>query len=397
MNTATLNAISHRDLPAAMAAVARFAAGKRCQRPILQNVMLSTGVAGTMVAATDLETLCVVHLPGGSGDGKTLLPASLAKQIAKDKCCTVECDDAGEGSTVSACGVTAAAEDTMEFPHCWPLDPAAPAVRIPFAVVDQIDGACSPATDTESSRYALGGVLLETAGDDKLYAIGTDGRRLHALGAAATVDAPLMTIVRPGAVAGFLKAVRAVAAEVYGLKGKALAGRLEGDAVEIRTAANTVELKWYSRGYTVTVKSLPIEGRFPRWRDVFPAGCCDAPTIRMDAGEAAKQLKQAKAATNEQCRGVLFAAGRMTAGTVDAGQYSAWIAGSMNECQPVKLDPLYVLAGIDAIDAVKTPGQYLIHVVDSRSACYMRAAGGHDANEKGQAGLTVVIMPLAAD
>jgi DNA polymerase-3 subunit beta len=293
--------------------------------------------------------------------------------------------------------VTAAAEDTMEFPHCWPLDPATPAVRIPMEVVDQIDGACSPATDNESSRYALGGVLLETAGDDKLYAIGTDGRRLHALGAAAAVDAPLMTIVRPGAVAGFLKAVRAVAAEVYGLKGKALAGRLEGDAVEIRAAANTVELKWYSRGYTVTVKSLPIEGRFPKWRDVLPAECFDYPAIRMNAGEAASQLKQAKAATTEQRRGVTFAAGRMTAGTVEAGQYSAWIAGSMNECQPVTLDPRYVLAAIDAVDAVKTPDQYLIHVRDGQSACYMRAAGGHDANEKGQAGLTVVIMPLAAD
>jgi hypothetical protein len=206
-----------------------------------------------------------------------------------------------------------------------------------------------------------------------------------------------MTITRPHAVAGFLKAVKAVAAEVYGLRGRALAGRLEGDAVEIRAAANTVEFKWYSRGYTVTVKSLPVEGRFPRWRDVFPAGCFDAPAIRMNAGEAAKQLKQAKAATNEQCRGVLFAAGRMTAGTVDAGQYSAWIAGSMNECQPVKLDPVYVLAGIDAIDAVKTPDQYLIHVRNGQSACYMRAAGGHDANEKGRAGLSVVIMPLAAD
>jgi hypothetical protein len=117
----------------------------------------------------------------------------------------------------------------------------------------------------------------------------------------------------------------------------------------------------------------------------------------MNACEAAKQLKQAKAATTEQRRGVTFAAGRMTAGTVDAGQYSAWIAGSMNECLPINLDPVYVLAGIDAVDAVKTPDQYLIHVRDGQSACYMRAAGGHDANENGQAGLTVVIMPLAAD
>jgi len=397
MTTATMNAISHRDLPAAMAAVARFAAGKRSPRPILQNVMISTSEAGVTVAATDLETLCVVTMPGGSGDGKTLLPVGMAKQIAKDKCATVEFDDCGDGSTVSACGVTAAAGDTMEFPHCWPLDPAAPAVRIPLEVVDQIDGACSPATDNESSRYALGGVLLETSGDDTLYAIGTDGRRLHVLGAAATVDAPMVTIVRPHAIAGFLKAVKAVAAEVYGLKGKALAGRLAGDAVEIRTAANTVEFKWRARGYTVTVKSLPVEGRFPRWRDVLPEGCFDAPAIHLDAGDAVNQLRQAKAATTECHKGVKFAAGRMTAGTVEAGQYSAGIAGSMNDCQPISLDPRYVLDAVDAVNAVKTPDQYLIHVTNGQFACYMRAAGGHDAHEKGQAGLSVVIMPLSGD
>ena len=33
------------------------------------------------------------------------------------------------------------------------------------------------ATDNESSRYALGGVLLEMAAD-KIIAVGTDGRRL---------------------------------------------------------------------------------------------------------------------------------------------------------------------------------------------------------------------------
>ena len=33
------------------------------------------------------------------------------------------------------------------------------------------------ATDTESSRYALGGVLLEMD-EDKIIAVGTDGRRL---------------------------------------------------------------------------------------------------------------------------------------------------------------------------------------------------------------------------
>lgn len=397
MTTATMNAISHRDLPAAMAAVARFAAGKRCPRPILQNVMISTGAAGVTVAATDLETLCVVTMPGGSGDGKTLLPATMAKQIAKDKCSTVEFDDCGDGSTVSACGVTAAAGDTLEFPHCWPLDPAAPAVRIPFEVVDQIDAACSPATDNESSRYALGGVLLETAGDDKLYAIGTDGRRLHVLGAAATVDGPMVTIVRPGAVAGFLKAVRAVAAEVYGLKGKALAGRLAGDAVEIRTAENTVEFTWKARGTVVAVKSLPIAGRFPRWRDVLPEGCFDAPAIHLDAGDAVNQLRQAKAATTESHRGVRFAAGRMTAGTVEAGQYSACIAGSMDDCQPINLDPQFVIDALAAVAAVDTPAEYLIHMTNGQSAAFMRAAGGHDANEKGRSGLSVVIMPLAAD
>ena len=38
-----------------------------------------------------------------------------------------------------------------------------------------------PATDTESSRYALGGTLVEIAEGAMLTAVGTDGRRLHAV------------------------------------------------------------------------------------------------------------------------------------------------------------------------------------------------------------------------
>ena len=43
------------------------------------------------------------------------------------------------------------------------------------------------ATDQESSRYALGGVLLEL-GEDKLIAVGTDGRRL------AKMEGPVMSV-----------------------------------------------------------------------------------------------------------------------------------------------------------------------------------------------------------
>ena len=109
------------------------------------------------------------------------------------------------------------------------------------------------ATDNESSRYALGGVLLEMAAD-KITGVGTDGRRLakmevpaQGVGGHQTGDS--MTIVPTKAMQLIERALT------------------DGDA-EIQIAARANEV--LVRSPRATIYSRLVEGRFPKWRDVFP-------------------------------------------------------------------------------------------------------------------------------
>ena len=109
------------------------------------------------------------------------------------------------------------------------------------------------ATDNESSRYALGGVLLEMEGD-KIIAVGTDGRRLakmegpaHGVGGHQTAN---QTTIVPTRAMNLLE--RAVTDS-------------DGE-IQISARANDILI----RSPRFTIYSRLVEGRFPKWRDVFP-------------------------------------------------------------------------------------------------------------------------------
>ena len=109
------------------------------------------------------------------------------------------------------------------------------------------------ATDNESSRYALGGVLLEMDGD-KITAVGTDGRRLakmegpaHGVGGHQTAN---QTTIVPTRAMNLLE--RAVTDS-------------DGE-IQISARANDMLM----RSPRFTIYSRLVEGRFPKWRDVFP-------------------------------------------------------------------------------------------------------------------------------
>jgi DNA polymerase-3 subunit beta len=111
-------------------------------------------------------------------------------------------------------------------------------------------------TDNESSRYALGGVLLEftaQAPAGTVIAVGTDGRRL------AKMEGP--AVAKDGQPADAQPIVPARAMQ--------LIERCLGDAsvpVHVAVRANEILVK---TGPT-TISARLVDGRFPRWRDVFP-------------------------------------------------------------------------------------------------------------------------------
>src|SRR5262249_46142816 len=147
------------------------------------------------------------------------------------------------------------------------------------------------ATDMESSRYALGGVLFELD-PNKITADGTDGRRLakmegpaESVGGHQTGDT--MTIVRPPSLRSMGRAISDADNEVH------FAAR--GNDVLLRPPRAT----FYSR---------LVEGRFPRWRDVFPQRR-DAPRIDMQVGPLLSALRQAAVVLSAESRGIDFTFG----------------------------------------------------------------------------------------
>ena len=162
------------------------------------------------------------------------------------------------------------------------------------------------ATDMESSRYALGGVLLEFEGD-KVTAVGTDGRRL------AKMEGPVRSVGE----CEHHESTTIVPSRSMQLIERAFTD-MEAN-IHVAVHANDVLLK----GARATIYSRLVEGRFPKWRDVFPKRR-GATQIEIAVGPLYSALRQASIVTSEESRGIDFAFGEgnlvLSGSTAEVGQ-----------------------------------------------------------------------------
>jgi len=227
------------------------------------------------------------------------------------------------------------------------------------------------ATDAESSRYALGGVLLEMGADD-LIAIATDGRRLARQKGPATsvgghASGDVMTIVPTRAMQ---------------LIERAIANNEEN----IRVAGRDNDVLVQSG--TTTVYSRLVEGRYPKWRDVFPR---KDGTVQIDlaAGPFYAAVRQAAIVTSEDRRGVLFTFNK---GQVVLAAHGAEYGDSHIELPipydgkeiTVNLDPRYFADFLKVLDPDQT---FSFELSSGENATVCRTDDGY----------AYVIMPLAQD
>ena len=144
------------------------------------------------------------------------------------------------------------------------------------------------ATDVESTRYALGGVLVELS-DDSITMVGTDGRRLARMSAPAEAEngavAPTGSPVVP------VKALKLIERNLDDDDPPVHLAIQAGTAVLVRTERAII----YSR---------LVEGRFPRYQDVFPSSV--EVKIPMEVGPLRLVVEQASIVTSEESRGVDF-------------------------------------------------------------------------------------------
>jgi DNA polymerase-3 subunit beta len=353
--------IPKAELLAALVAI-NNATPARPAKPILTNCRIGDG----LVSGTDLEVridrtiaehcdpFLVPHarllaiVRAATGDEVTL--------TAKGTSVTVRC---GGGSW------TLPTEDVAEYPTWEPADLHS-ICRLPADQFARAARATTYATDSESSRYALGAVLIEVANGNPTW-VATDGRRL------ACVETETDQAVDDSSTLVPRRVLDIVAAMATG----------DGS---VQLEANGKEVRFELDGTTVT--GLLIEGRFPRWRDVVGKPTGEASVL--DVQELIAAVRSAAIVTSEQSKGIDL---DWTSGQLVLSARSAEYGESTVKCNVVaagstsssKLDPRFVVEFLRSIPADEEP-QVDVYATDRQSRVLFRCGP-----------YTGVVMPLATE
>lgn len=361
-------------------------APSRSPKPILQSVKLEVGEGRTSedssgapatLLATDLE-VSIRHAVDGvdtETPGAVMLPVGRFGSILRessDATFRIETDGQktvirGERSTFNL-----PSENPVEFPPIPGFEAEDACFKVPARLLKEMIRRTIFATDNESSRYALGGVKFETDDAGGLIAVGTDGRRL------ARMQGPIEVIGEPTGLGD---------ATIVPSRSLQLIDRvLAADEETVRMAIRSSELIVASRRATVSTRLL--EGRFPRWRDVFPQRS-DSVKIELTVGPFFTAVRQAAIVTSDESRGVDFTFGEgvlvLSGSAAEVGESRIELPIAYDGSPIViTLDPRFLIDFLKTLDA-ETP--FTIDLVDSDAAAVASVEDGYG----------YVVMPLARD
>ncbi|NBW23198.1 MAG: hypothetical protein EBR82_86165, partial [Caulobacteraceae bacterium] len=254
-------------------------------------------------------------------------------------------------------------EDAAEFPT-WETGKLKSLPRIPCDQFARAVRSVVYACDNESSRFALGAVLVDVV-DGNPTLVATDGRRLSSVACETdqAVDDSQTLVPR--------RAMTLIA--------EAAAGS-DGSVQLLRTHS---ELVAEVQGATITARRA--EGRFPKWSDVFPEREVEAHAIERAALSSA--TRAASICTSEQSKSVAYQFGstlKLSSQSPEAGQAHV-ICDIARPGKPttVRLDPRFVIDFLDGLDKEDEP-HVEIEVEDASSAVVLRCGD-----------VRGVIMPMA--
>ena len=229
------------------------------------------------------------------------------------------------------------------------------------------------ATDAESSRYALSGVLLEMD-ENSIVAVGTDGRRL------AKMEGTIKQVGNPESLASTIVPSRAMQLIERMLPSS-------NDDVVIQLAARQNDLL-VSHSDGVFYTRL-VEGRFPKWREVLPQRDASS-KIDLPVGPMFSALRQAAIVASEESRGVdfTFKGGSLvlTNTTAEVGQSRVELPVAFDEDKEITitLDHRYVSDFLKVLQPDKT---FTFDIEDGEQAAYCQTDDNYG----------YVIMPLSKD
>jgi DNA polymerase-3 subunit beta len=346
----------------------------RSPKPVLRNIKLETTADRATLLATDLEVGIRIEVPGilAESPGTVLLPIDrfgLILRESTDEKLMLESDGARTRVWGERSEFHLPTENPDEFPDVA-LFQEERYHKLPARFFRELVRRTIFATDNESSRFALGGVLLEMTAE-QVIGVATDGRRLarqlgpaQAVGGHETRDRTI------------------VPSRSMQLIERALA---DSDG-EIQIAARENDLLVKSE--RITLYTRLVEGRFPKWRDVFPK-MEQSNRIELSVGPFHSAVRQAGIVTDENHRGVdfTFAEGKVVllARSAETGESRVEMPIAYDGPKvSVMLDPRYVSDFLKVLDADAT---FTLNIRDGESAVVTSTADGY----------SYVIMPLARE
>lgn len=354
--------------------MAATAVPSRTPKDILKNVYMQVTKEGVQLVATDQEIGIRVNVEGvtSSSVGDALLPTKRLNDILRemvDESLDMSIDDQNISLKCSSGRFRLVSADAKEYPPVPEFSDLS-YFKIAAPVFKNMIRRVVFATDTESTRYALGGALIEFT-DDTATLAATDSRRLAVMTVACekhgSPEIPIKTTVVP------TKALQMIERAIDP----------KAEFVEIAVHENSVLF----RSGTCTVYSRLVEGRFPKYRDVIPKK--GHVTVPLPVGPFFAAVRQSQIVTDEESRGVDF-------GFSDSKLTISSQASSIGESKvelPIEydsdklnitFDPKYVA---DLLKVLPQEAIIDLSLIDADTAAVFRYENSY----------TYLIMPLARD
>ena len=350
--------LSAGTLKAALATVGK-AINTRAINPLLANVLVEMGT----MTASDGEMRIATPLDCAGGPAM-LIPHDRLSRIVSAVAPDAEVIITSSGTQCEIlCGHgrwLLPTSDPAEYPQHTPEE-FRPIAHLPGDQFARLMRSVKCATDTDSSRYALGGVLLEFR-SGVLSMISTDGRRLHASEAEIDQAVDDSTTIVP----------RRVIDVILSIVGSGMES--------LQLECNRTEIMAEIGGTILTARLL--EGRFPKWRDIVPA---EKPATTVGVSQLLEAVRQGSICRSETTKGSQFV---ITETALAVSSESSEYGSSRASCE--------VIGSIKA--ALKLDAAYVIEflsTLDSADNVTIEAAG-NDAATVFRCGETfAVIMPMA--
>jgi DNA polymerase-3 subunit beta len=314
----------------------------RTTKDILKNVKVQVAGGAVTLQATDTEIGMKYTLMEAQSEsvGEFLLPASRTGSILKELIGDTVTFDVEDQLVTIQCGQSKfklPVESADGFPDVTEI-PEGFSIKIPAKDLKQQISRTIFATDDESTRYALGGVLFEVQ-DNVLKCVSTDGRRMALAQCACEVTGTMPAGTKP-VIPG--KALQLINRSVNDL-----------ETVEIRFQANEILVQ----STTVVIYSRLIEGRFPNYKDVIPPS--SKVEIDFVCSPLYSAIRQSMIVTNEETRGVdfRFNAGELTliSKAADIGESTIQVPISYDGEELIaRFDPRYLADFLRVLDQAAT-------------------------------------------